>query len=716
MGGIGAALAMLLGPPDLEIGTPWSSVLRVVATRGGPTIVVTVVALAVLVFPGFALMRWFPGRDRGIAEEFAVAVLLSILTVGALGSVLTAFRFMSRGRLALLVLVTLLIGFAPAVRWLKRCYQARPVMLAGVGVLAIPWVWFAAADGFPPASTFQWWYWDLGRYLTEARGIPSWVAEYGTQVRWLPDYVVFNLLSEAYAGLGSAVSDDSLMQYWKVSVVLVGLVMAYLVFRLWVGPLAGFVGLAGLAASSLWTSKFNAYKPEALGLVVGFACVWLLVRGLRERRVELVYLAGAGIGVDMAIHGVAATVLGLLMLAAALAELIWSDRGRRRDMVVLTGAAVLALVFVVAIGVGLQGRAVVAGDALNPEVSTGVDPTWEFLQLADGSLDPGAVPTLSKQIESNLERMETPWGRTLPVKLSSLWFALPTITGLALLWRVGNQRGRAGLLTLFLFAGLLTVSAAFFAVSFDTFVPRHTGLSRMSQYVPLAVAVALALATEGYRLALNRWKRLHAMSVGDIVGAGVLGFSLVLGVAVPLATYQGKPALTEVGRDGIDALRIFSTSGDRVLANATTRGVIESLSRVDSLLEGRQPLIEDPEFLTYTNETLRSAMEYLRSPAGNAFATKFGVRWLLISDDPALLGAKGDFGGSPEQFEALPNVRLVWSTDGVALFETGVTSRSPRFGPAETYRRSLAVGSVIIVIGLFGTLGLAHRFGWTRKT
>jgi len=714
-GVLGALLALVAQPFGLQVGVLWYEGVRGALTQFVPTMAIAGIAMGVLIVPGFGVRRFMRLRDEDLGGDLAVSVVLSVLAIGGLGALLVGFRIMSRDRLALLILIPFLLGIVPALEWLKRCFMEKPKLIAGFGVLAIPWMWLAAQPGLPPAEVFQWWYWDLGRYLTEAGGIPSWVAEYGTDVRWLPDYLIFNLLSETYAGFGSVVADDSLMQYWKVSVLLIALPMTYMVFRLWVGRLASFVGLVVLVGSTFWTAKFNAYKPEAVGIVIGLACVWLLVHGLRERRVEFVLLAGIGLGVNMAIHGVAAVVVGFLLLAAALAELVWSHRGRWRDFIVLASAAVLAGALILSVGIGLQGRAIVAGDAFNPKISSGGDPTWRFLRLSVGVLDVEPVPTLREQIDENLRRVERPWGKSLPVDVTSAWLAIPIVAGLIMLGVKGGERERAGFLALLIFAGLLMASAVLFAVSFVTFVPRHTGISRMSQYMPMAIALAMALSVEGYRRALNGIRVQREFGMGDIVGAGVLTFALAMGVAVPLASYQSKPVLTEAGRDGTDALRIFSTPGDRVLSNATTRGTVESLTRIDSLLEGRQPLIEDAEFLDHTNETLESAIRFFRSPAEDSVLTDFGVRWLLISDKPALLGAEESFGGSVEQFRGLPQFREVWSAEGVALFETDVISQEPRFGPAETYRRSLAYGALILAVGLIGATAAGYRFGWNRQ-
>ena len=58
-----------------------------------------------------------------------------------------------------------------------------------------------------------------------------------------------------------------------------------------------------------------------------------------------------------------------------------------------------------------------------------------------------------------------------------------------------------------------------------------------------------------------------------------------------------------------------------------------------------------------------------RSRPSRALLDRLGVRWVLVADDPAVLGTTGTLGGSVGTVEATGGLTRVWSGVGIALFE-----------------------------------------------
>ncbi len=71
---------------------------------------------------------------------------------------------------------------------------------------------------------------------------------------------------------------------FRVPVTMLGVLLLFAVLRLWVGRPAAFIGAALIAGTTFYLAKFDAYKPEALGIVLGLAALWLVVRGVRSGR------------------------------------------------------------------------------------------------------------------------------------------------------------------------------------------------------------------------------------------------------------------------------------------------------------------------------------------------------------------------------------------------------------------------------------------------
>lgn len=637
---------------------------------------------ALLVLPGFALEVRTPRPElRGIVP-LVRAFIGSIGLLTAAGTLLLATGTFSALGLAIVAAALSVIGLAAFVRWAtataRRVGRVELIVLGALIAMTVPWLATAIDVGLPRSSSFEWYYWQVGRQLSQAHGIPGGVPEYGQLVRWLPDYLTFNLLSEAYRGLVPTASDLILISAWRIPVAFGGLVGTYLVLRRWlpVGP--SLVGVAGVATTTLFVTKFNVYKPESLGILLGLAALWLLVEGARRDRPSLILWAGAAIGLAVNVHAIAATIFGLLMVAAGLLELL-RFRGRRRELVQALGAAAaLSVVLVVAPGWSLQGRAAVISDALRPQLSAGEDPTWTYLRRSNGDFSGRALPPrLIDEVASSVSR---PWPNEPIVAGRNQWLIGAALTGILLAIVFGAVAVRRGIAVGAFGGALIAAVMLGFAVAFDTYVPRHTGLGRMGQYIPMFAGTTLGFAAAGY---LAAWTRIVSRRP-PVVGT-VLAVALGVGAVAPALNagyYSAETRITPTGRDALAALRSMAASGDVAITNAVTFGTVEFFAGVEAPFEGRQPLIEDPKLLDDVNRLLISLNRYLASPLnGNAVATieSLGARWLVIVDDAATLGADDLFGGSIDRFVDDPTVSLAWQGEGVAIFESEV----PRVTAAE---------------------------------
>lgn len=620
---------------------------------------------AMLVLPGSAAL-WLERRAGApsFSAVFALTVACSAILLGAVGGLLLALRLFSGAAVALVAVVLAAAGVVPLLRWLAPRRRAAALGLGALAVPLLPWLWSALRPGFPPAHTLQWYYWDLGRQLEAAGGgLPGQVLEYGREVRWLPDYVFFNVLSESFDALLRG-ADATALTAWRVTLAALGIGLVYVVLRLWLPRWSAVAGTGLTAASVFFLAKFNAYKPESYGIVLGLAAVWLLVEGLRRRRLRWGLLAGATAGLAIGVHAIAATVMAMLLVGAGIAEWVALERAvKRRAGLMLVAGATLAVGVVVVSGILLQGRPLVAADALRPELVGGEDPTWIYLRYSTGAFEAEPVPPLSDQLTASVS---APWDKIDVVDAQGWWLPAIAATGLFLQLAFGHGRARRGLGAVALAGLLLSAGMAFFAFAFETYVPRHTGLARFGQYAPLIAAFLLAFALDGYARA---WERLSGARLRHGLAVAVIALLAAVQL-VPFADteYREDVALAPDGLVALRFLREAGNPGDVVLTNAATHGQVEYLTGLESPLEGRQPLIEEPDFLLHTNALLLRAHRFFETPADPALVRELGVRWLLIVDDPAVLGAAEGFGGSVAGFRGLPYAERAWRGRGVAIF------------------------------------------------
>ena len=668
------------------------------------------VFLSVAVLPGMRLADRLARPGHSLVARLILSLALSQVLIAG-----TAFVLIGLGRfsgIAVGVVTTVLVitSLPVLVRWVREARAAAP--LAGLVILlAVPWVVFAGAGGWPPADTLQWYYSGLGNQLTTAAGVPDSVAEWGLHLRWLPDYLVFNVGSEAYLSLLGFLPRADALAAWRVPVVIAGLLLLVAVLRLWVSRPVAVAGAICVAGTTFFLAKFDAYKPEAYGIVLGLAALWLVVMGVRHGRRSWILLGGAALGLDLAVHAIAATVMAFLVVGFAVAELLARREERRTAFGWLVRAAALGLLLSVVLGIGLQGRPLVATSAMNPATVGDDDPTWTFFLRSTGNFVVPEPPPPRRPLAGGVT---TPWPG---LRLTSAfgWWLIPFVgIGLIALAYLGGRRARSGLLGLAGGTTLLVLGIGFFAVAFDTYVPRWTGLVRFGQYLPLLAGLGVAFAMAGY---LRAWSWLAQVRVPRqllplVAAAGVLWL-----VPSAFGRYAAETRISAPGRAAMEEVRLVARPGDVILSNALTTGTLEFFTGVEAPLEGRQPLIEEPDVLAAANDLLLDAHAWFAQPDERTFLDDLGVHWILAVEEPSALGASATLGGSPAALDSVAYLHRVWSDSGVALYEVMRPNTAAAVVDIRSTTPDLTNLAAAIALGLLGgaLLILPVPRSWRRR-
>ncbi len=465
------------------------------------------------------------------------------------------------------------------------------------------------------------------------------------------------------------------------------------------------VGVAFGTCTIWYADTFNAYKPEALGVVLGLVAIRVGITGLRSERPSRVALAGAIIGINLGVHAIAALALALLFTAAVLVELFDRRRALRVALVGLGCAALLAACVTLSMGWALQGRALVAGDAQRPHLAAnGSDPTLVYLERNAGHFGPVSQRPLTSELAKGIDN---PWPGLDLLSIGG-GLALAAIgIGIVAASVLDDRRARRLLASMIVFAILETAVVVYFAASYDTYIPRHTGLSRLFGYAPLVFALLGGLAVQGYG-ALAR--RLTRSPIRPRLRAGVAVFvacGAVLGATMLTAdSYRGQKAIPADGQTALRYLARHASSGQVLLSNAGTRGVFEFWTPVDDVLEARQPLIEKAAFLDRGINLLDRAHVYLDGSGEANFADRLHVSWIVIADRASDVGAAALYGLPPAQY-TYRGFERVWHRDGITVYRrVKPLPGAPVLGPVR-HRAAQTIAAVLLVLLAMGTCLLA---------
>lgn len=662
-------------------------------------LVLGVLGGALLLLPGFAIRSVARRPQASALDELGLGVGVSIIAIAVAGSFLVGIREFTATRMAVVFTLIALGGIPRAVRWAwPLVRRPEPYLML---VLTVPWWWSAQRPGNPPAGLLHWYYWNLATSLTRAQGIPSHVTEYGREIRWLPDYLIFNLVSETYHGMARVGIEAQALAAFRIPVALLGIVAVFAVARLWLRRAPALVATALVVATQLFGDKFNAYKPEPLAIALGLIAVRLAIVGMRRRDTHWMLFAGVLIGLNLGVHAIAAVVMGMLLAGAVVAELVVGRELRRWATI-----SALALTGIVALGVAagtgyaLQGRALVISDAAQPERrADGEDPTLLFLTRNAGRFDAPEERSLGDELSSNLQE---PWRGFDLTSAGGVLLGLAVIAGIALGVASRNRNLRKAVVAMVAFAAMLTVGAAYFGIRYDTFVPRHTGLFRFVQYAPLLAGMLVAIAVEGFSLkieALGGAARARAARIAAAVA--VIAGTVAVGIHETVDRYRNFQSVPPATIALLNTLEESSRPGDAVLSNVGTRGTFEFWTGMENPLEGRQVLIEAPEFVDHSTAVIEDAHRFFTGTGAADLADRLGVNWIVVADQPTLLGGSASW-GRPGAGWTVPGFETVRrDQDGLlVLHRPTVDPRRDYEGPARD--RGLETVTVLLVMGAAG--------------
>jgi hypothetical protein len=668
-----------------------------------------VAGAAVLVLPGLALLegwrRWRRWRRdespvEGAGDVLAAALALSLCAVGLVGVVLIGARSLSTGSMGVAVGALALLGAVPAVAAVRRTRPQHVVPVALVVAAAAPLTLSVLDGGYRPAQSYQWFYWGLGRQLSVAGGVPEHVLEWGRQVRWQPDYLEFNLLTQAFLGLTPHLEDPTAVAAWRLPTTLLVVAAVLVVLRLWFPLLPAVAGTLAFGATTFFVETVGNNSPEALGLAFGLAAVRLAVRGIRTDRPSLVVLAAVTLALDVSVHGIAAAVCGLLLVACLAVEVLTRPGGLGHWVPRLGLAGVAGLVVLLAQGVAVQGRSSPLRDAANPARTTGgTDPTFDFVQFSNGRFDEPVRRTplrdalLAPLPGDGLASWQ--WG----------WLVGLALVGLVAAVLRRRTTGARGVQVSLLLAALLGVVALVFQLRYDTYVPRHTGNARIAGYFPLVPAVWVAHGVVVLGALLARWRVPERL----VAGAAVV-LLLVLTAPLTHATMAGRPVLRGDGAEALAWVRDTLPPGSRVVSNVATRGTLEFFTGAENPLEGRQPLIEEPGFLRAAVSTLVEVHDYLEQPRPGGLE-ELGADYLVLARPPQL-GSVLQYAVPASGFARRAGLETVWERGTVRV----LAGPNPPVvvdpvGPARALggRVAGALAAVLLVLG--GVARVLRRLG-----
>jgi hypothetical protein len=705
----------------------------------GDATLAVLVGIVVLVLPGFGL-RAVPASARALlarltkagsttdsgssrqlaqatpfeAAQLVTAVALSLCYCVLVGSAMLAFGAFTPTRLGVLTLLAAVAGLLPFARWCRGHFLSLALHLLLIVGLAAPVSLSVFGGGYRAAQSYQWFYWGLGRQLSFAHGVPDHVLEWGSQVRWQPDYLNFNLLSQAYLGLMRGVTEPTAMAVWRLPMTLLLIGMTFLMLRLWFSFVPAAVSTAALSATSLYIDKIGNNTPEAVGLALGLVAVWLGVEGVRRTKSSWLLLAGVMGGLTISVHAVAATVCALLLLAALIVELVHKRPPVNWWLFAIGASATASIVVVSALGLSLQGRTSPLGDAKNPADVGNVDPTYRFLQYSNGHF---TTPVNRNSLHGIVT---APWPDASLLSLRWSWLLALVVVGLVGAIALGRSRERRGITTAALFTLLVAAVVAWFELRYDTFVPQHTGNVRIAVYLPITYVILLAAGVELVsRLVSSWWKsprpraaRLMVVATVPTLAIGYFAFTTVPIMAT-------RPAISDTGAQALAELKQRAPTGSVVLSNVATRGTLEYFTGLEDPAEGRQPLIED-------RNTLGSAVQYLirlhafvQDPRRGELTNRLGATWFVLSKQPRNLGTGINYGLPASSFARKAGLKVVWQHDGIMILKAqGPAHQVRSIGPAKSlwggFLVALALIGVVLWVAAIGCARADARVGQPR--
>lgn len=538
-----------------------------------------------------------------------------------------------------------------------------------------------------PASSTVWYYAHMAHETAALDGFPAEFTEWGRSRPFQTDYAPFTAHS---AALFQLMSNDLLasQEAYRLTVQLLVLVFATLVFRRFVSSWVAMLGAVLLVTTLRLDFKLLGYKPEMFAFAVALATVWLVDRAATERSWLQAGIAMVGAGLVFLSH--AEVFLVLAALIAAIAVVRGPFRPRRGPLGLrpsrAIGGGVIAVAVLVGGGlIGVLGNGLIAGDfrivgyiadrqeppaATDPKPlppyrlplrwTLSPDPTWNFYVAAAA---PGLADTAPPVRFTDR--------RILPRSILHVWpsFDGRGPNGLGLLfglvgtpflaWPWLDTRRRRLLLIVAVFAVALLVGSYLLHEVSSTYVPRRAGGRRLMPYelmLPVVAGVCWLWAMQ--RLLAPGWRSLLRPRAAALAG----GLAMLLVVAAAVAPVAGEedldeaPGLSPVGLHAYEWIRASLPPDARILANAYTDGAMTALSERVSILDGRAVYLEDAAFLDDATRLVLGARRYFQTPAdlnAASFLDEVDADYLLVVGPGGRGADVGGYRPFPTDYESL---------------------------------------------------------------
>ncbi len=634
--------------------------LGALALAGG--LLLPAVAIALLAERDASSPSLVRAATVGLAGGLSVWTIAAVVLVRAGGLTPTGVWAVVGG--LALVSTVVVVRLAPrAWRGGDREGVGRGLVVAGLAVAlaAGPAVALVVARRDTLLGSTPWYYWQLTRETVLARGVPHWSLEWATRLPFLDDYPGFTagsaLLAVATRHPGTLVAAQLVRVLAAVATVGAGYLLARV---LGARRIASAMAAIVIASGTTFATKLASFRPESAGYALMLLIPALAVLWLRRREpVTLVVLAAASLALGET-HGVDWVFTIAWVVGLAVAALVAAGRGRRRTV----GWSVVGLAAALG-GTWLLGNLLLGGGLSGaeklgrlPSVGADGDPTWAFRELTVGVTTVGSPPSMAALARSSLRLgfAGLGWG----------WWALAAGLALAgviaLVVRGGEDRRAAVRFLISVVVALAVVLAFswFLAASYSTDVPRRTGFARVLPLAFVFVPIAGALAVS----ALGRTHRALAAVIAVVVA---------LGVGIPAARWTHSLDVQQPATATLGQLRNLDLpAGSLVLTNSYSEGYVPVVTGARGVVDGRAPYTERG-VLERVNGVLRSSIDFFAHPAPPDGAAPplpvDGITHVLVGTGPWSLGAGSQFPTDVAALTHRPDLRLIRSGDGYALYE-----------------------------------------------
>jgi hypothetical protein len=665
--------------------------------------VVPGLALGPIVAPGASTPLGRIGRAVG-ASLLTTSIGCTVLAwLGVLAPATTIALLVAATGLALFVRRRSIHGFRRPSRRAIRWWLGAGAGVLLAGALVVVPSRLSVGESLLPFTSTVWYYANLARVVAIGGSFPATLPEWGTERPFQTDYLPVTAHTAATLQL---LPGDLLVQLelYRLALLIVGLVLATLLFRRWVSSWLALLGAILLFTTVRLEFKYLAYKPETFALDLALFGLWLVDRAIVEGSRRLALTAAVTGGLVYLAHAEVFLVY-LAAVAGVVAARSFVVAGARRRWLGLGIAAgfwrriglAFAIVALAVVGGTLANGALTGsfrivgyvtadrtettgstatGGFIPEEVPPGWsfsgDPTWDFYVAAVAPAEVGQ-PAPHRFLDP----------RMLPRSILAVWSGLDArqraglvvLLGLLVLpivaWPVLDPRRRRAVLTWTVFGvAIFAGSYLLFALS-QTYVPQRTGPRRIMPYeLFLAVGAGVFLLWAIDRLAAHGWRAVLPYR-GAMLAAGtalaILCTAMVSAGPVT-ALDDPDPGLTSAGYEAYRWIDENTPPDARILTNAYTDGALTALSHRVGIVDGRAVYLENPGFLHESTALALGARVVFEDPDGagaRSFLDRERVDYLLVVGPN---GSGNDIGGY-----------LPFETDAVAL------SGSPRYTLVRTF-------------------------------